>query len=87
MSFERKIFRQDTCENCDSYLHCCLNCEFYDPNAHKQCREPLAYKTTIKDAQNFCEYFEPRHKPGKPDTSRADDARSKLDALFKKKDD
>jgi hypothetical protein len=79
-----KIFRQSVCEKCSSYLHCCYNCRFYDPAAHHQCREPMAELVKEKDKANFCEYFDP--KPGKPEAgNRAEEARKKLAALFKKK--
>ena len=32
---------QDVCESCGSYLHCCMNCRFYDEHGEK-CTEPVA---------------------------------------------
>ncbi len=80
----RKLFRQDMCDGCDSYLHCCRNCRFYDINAHHQCREPQAEWVQDKEMGNFCEYFEPADAP-QTTPSRAEEARRKLDELFKKK--
>lgn len=80
-----RITRQSTCPYCSSYLHCCLNCTHYDRFAPKQCREPMAELVREKDVANFCDFFSPRHdRPA--DDSRAEDARKKLQALFKKKD-
>ena len=82
-----KIFRQDICPHCLSSLHCCLNCRFYDRLAYHQCHEPLANAVTEKDIANFCSYFE----PGSPDASerkaRTENAKKKLEDLFKKKPD
>jgi len=82
----KKIFRQDTCKKCGSYLHCCLNCELYDPVAWKECREPQAMRVNDKAVANFCEYFIPAQANKVTGTRRADKARNKLDDLFKKKD-
>ena len=81
---ESKIGRQETCPECGSYLHCCLNCRFYAPAVYHQCRETEAEWISDKKSANFCDYFEPREStaPGKP--SKAEDARKKLDQLFKK---
>ncbi|MBN2413738.1 hypothetical protein JXQ31_18810 [candidate division KSB1 bacterium] len=81
---DRKVFRQDVCPQCDSYLHCCLNCRFYDPLASHECRESEAKWARDKEAANFCDYFEPGEVTGKRITSKQDDARKKLDELFKK---
>lgn len=80
----KKIFRQDTCIKCDSYLRCCLNCELYDPVAWKECREPQAERVNDKTMANFCEYFTPARDNKAEGTQRSDSARKKLDDLFKK---
>ena len=82
----RKIFRQDTCLKCGSYLRCCLNCKLYDPMAWKECREPEADRVNDKAIANFCEYFIPADDNKVSGTGRAEDAKNKLDALFKKKE-
>lgn len=38
-----------------------------------------------KDRANFCDYFRPRAAAPARAVSRTDDARARLDALFKKK--
>ena len=83
---ERKIFRQDTCPECDSYLRCCLNCTFYDPVAYHECREPQARWTRDKESANFCDYFEPS-KDAFNRKNKAKDAKSNLNDLFKKPED
>lgn len=84
IELEDKVYRQSTCPKCGSYLHCCLNCRFYDEVAYQQCREPEARFVKEKEKANFCNYFEPAEGRGRPDTSRADDARKKLEQMFKK---
>jgi uncharacterized Zn finger protein len=80
---ERVGFR-DVCAKCERPLHACLNCGFYDPAYSNQCRETQAPRVVAKDRANFCEYFVPTTKPRKS-SAEPSDARTKLDALFKKK--
>ncbi len=79
----RKIFRQDTCPECEAYLRCCLNCQLYDPVAWKECHEPQAERVNDKEMANFCEYFTPADDNNVSGTRRAGDARKKLDDMFK----
>jgi len=79
---DHKIGRQDTCSNCGEYLHCCLNCKFYDENAYHQCREPQAEWVQEKSSANFCDYFEPS-SGSKQKNVRSSNARDKLNQLFK----
>jgi hypothetical protein len=66
-------------------LHCCRNCRFYDVNAHHQCREPQADFVPDKEMGNFCDYFEAAVLGAAISGSdRAEQARKKLEALFKK---
>jgi len=79
-----KIGRQETCPQCGSLLHCCLNCRFYDSAAYHQCRETEAEWVNDKAAANFCEYFEPRKSSDIKTDSKSEEARKKLERLFKK---
>jgi len=81
-----RIGRQQQCPNCGVYLHCCLNCVFYSPNAYHQCRESEAEFVSDKKSANFCSYFRPSSKKVDMDNRRAEEARKKLEELFKKKD-
>jgi hypothetical protein len=96
---------RDVCEHCSAYLHCCGNCEFYEPGVHNDCREPNAEVVADKEQGNFCDFFrlspapsggdrrvegsiwsrEPRQRPATQPPPSASDARSKLDALFRRK--
>jgi hypothetical protein len=82
----QQVGRRDTCLGCGWDLHCCLNCRFYDPVFHNQCREPQAEPQPDKQAGNFCEYFSflvGARTAGAP--SARDSPRARLDALFAKK--
>jgi hypothetical protein len=81
---ERGGFR-DRCPGCDRPQHACLNCAHHDPAYHNQCRETQADLVADKDRANFCEYFRPRAASPARAVPKADDARARLDALFKKK--
>jgi hypothetical protein len=80
-----RVGRRDTCLNCGAALHCCLNCRFYEPGSHNDCRETQTERQVDKEAGNFCDYFELRRgdsKVEKPETQAA--TRVRLDALFRK---
>ena len=81
---ERIGFR-DMCPKCDRALHVCFNCDFYDAAFNNQCREPQAERVVDKDRANFCEYFVPRTATERRLPPPPNDARAKLEALFKKK--
>ncbi|KAA3615391.1 MAG: hypothetical protein DWQ05_13625 [Calditrichaeota bacterium] len=84
ISVDLPVRRQETCPKCSSYLHCCKNCRFYDLHAPQQCKEPIAELVSNKESGNFCGYFEPASEKPAIDKS-AEEARKKLDELFKKK--
>ncbi len=81
-----KVSRTAACPECDTDLHACLNCTFYDPFAPNQCRETQVELVGDKEKANFCEYFTPNEKTarGSTSTSKQDDARKLFDNLFKK---
>jgi hypothetical protein len=76
--------RRDTCPFCRADLKVCLNCRFYDEGAYNKCREPRAERVVEKDRANFCDYFEFRESEGGKAISRAEEARRRLEELFKK---
>lgn len=77
-----KVYFRDECLHCSGDLHICLNCEFHDPHASKECREPSAELVSNKDRANYCDYF--RSGEGNKASNNAADAKKQLDALFKK---
>ena len=82
----QKVLKNDTCPNCDSDLHCCKNCRFFDPSAHNQCREAQAEWVRFKDKRNYCDYFEASTHITlvKKSGAQTGDAKKKWDSLFKK---
>ena len=79
---QRVDFRAE-CPSCGRDAHVCVNCSHYDPGAHNMCKEPQAEWVSDRERANRCEYFRPSMtRTGLP--KRADDARAKLDSLFKK---
>jgi hypothetical protein len=80
-----KLQRTDTCPHCGVDLHCCKNCEYWDPSAHNQCREHIAEYIPDREKANFCTFFTFRNGLPEDLQSRIETSKSKLDALFKKK--
>ena len=83
---KRRLGREQICPNCGEHLHCCLNCLFYSETAYHQCREEQAEWVTDKKFPNYCDYFKPGDRQGTNQNKRAEEARKKLDQLFKKSD-
>ncbi len=81
-----RISRTEICPHCRADLHCCLNCEFYDEYAQNKCRESSAEWVSDREKSNYCEYFSFRESSGTDiRMKKQEDARAKLEALFKKK--
>ncbi len=75
--------RRDECPACDTDLHVCRMCEFYDTSVAKSCREPVAEEVTDKERSNFCDYFRARpgvHAAG--GVGEAEAARAQLESMF-----
>jgi hypothetical protein len=66
---------QDVCEGCQSYLHCCQNCYFYDPYQHNSCTEPMAEYVSDPNGMNRCEYFQFKLAGGKRSLSEEAEGR------------
>ncbi len=79
-----RVGRGDACPGCGADVHCCRNCQFYDPAAYNECREPVADRVLEKDRANFCEHFV-LSAGEKTADRKTEEARKKLDELFKKK--
>ncbi|MCI0723235.1 MAG: hypothetical protein L0338_30375 [Acidobacteria bacterium] len=84
ISRARKVLRTDTCPQCDSDLHACKNCQFYDRQYHNECRETQAEWVSDKERANFCDYFAPSTRSAAtPPKSPTHQVKSALDRLFK----
>jgi hypothetical protein len=77
-----KIHKNEECSYCYADLHCCRMCEFYDPKAYNQCREPNAERIVEKEKANYCDYFILKGGEGNQG-SQKDDLFSAADSLFK----
>ncbi|MCO6431740.1 MAG: hypothetical protein J5J00_12855 [Deltaproteobacteria bacterium] len=78
-----KAGRSESCPKCGRDLHVCLNCKFYEPSAHNQCREPQAERVLEKDRSNFCDFFTFTENRKAGDGRKVDEQLKKLDDLFK----
>jgi hypothetical protein len=76
--------RRDSCPKCNSDVHVCKNCTFYDPKAYNECHEIQAERVVDKERSNYCDYFKPRSGGIGASGPSADDVLKKLDDLFKK---
>ena len=79
---EIKIHIRDECPACGGDLHICLNCEFYDQNAYRQCRESTREPIQNKEKANYCDFFRPA-KASTAQVGTEGDTFKKLGDLFK----
>lgn len=79
-----RVGRREACLRCGADLHCCRNCEFFDPAYHNQCRETQAERQVDKERANFCDFFRFR-RGAAAKTGGSGDAKARLAALFGKK--
>ncbi len=78
---------RDCCDRCHAYLHCCRSCDFYEPGAHNDCREPNADAVADKEQGNFCDHFRFVAAPRAAGGGKSGEARARLDQLFRKQRD
>ena len=78
------IPRDSECDACGHDLRCCRNCRHYDPRYNNSCRETMAEPVEDKQRRNFCEYFAFSRESFRfaVASTRATEARARLDALF-----
>ncbi len=82
--FDVKMGFRDSCPHCMADLHCCKNCQLYDPGAHNSCRETTTDYTPDKEKANFCGFFK-FIEGGREGNDQVAKAKLALEALFKKK--
>ncbi len=80
--FSLPFSRTEYCRACQTELHVCRMCRFYDITKAKQCAEPVADPVHDKERANFCGYFEPAAARYRPAGAAGDEARHALEALF-----
>ena len=74
--------RHEECPHCRAQLHVCRMCEFFDPVAPQQCREPVADLVSDKVRSNFCGYFQISPNAFTASPGQVATSRQGLDALF-----
>jgi len=75
--------RLDQCPQCETELHVCRMCVFFDARVAGGCVEERAEEVQEKTRANFCDYFKPAlNAYVVPESSQNDTAREQLDALF-----
>lgn len=74
---------KEYCEKCSAYLHCCLNCRFYNPSVHNACDIPTTEWVGDKNGANFCDEFEFKDSATpKPNKDSGSKAREDFEKLF-----
>ena len=75
---------KEYCDGCTAYLHCCLNCRFYDEHAHNKCLIPNTDWVSDRAGCNFCDEFEfaDTDATGKRQDPKQQKARDQLEGLF-----
>ena len=77
------VYRSTLCPSCGKDVKVCLNCRFYDPGAHWDCRETINEMVADKERANFCEFFVLAATPRtRRDGTGAHEARTRFDDLF-----
>lgn len=79
------------CRSCGTSLHCCAQCESFDPGAVFECRQKIAARVSPKDARNSCALFSARVQveretgstPATSSRREPSGARKAFDDLFK----
>jgi hypothetical protein len=82
LELNQSISRNEECPQCAADLRCCKMCNFYDPKAYNECKEPTADRILEKEKANFCDFFK-LGSPGSNNNMKAD-IMAQADALFKK---
>lgn len=81
---DKYFSRKSVCPICGADLHICLNCSFYSESSHNKCKETKAEFQRNRDKANFCDYFVFADAGAASSDSAKDEARKKLDDLFRK---
>ena len=83
LQFPERVGIREECEKCGEDVHVCKNCQFYDPGAYNECREPAAEVVLEKERANRCDYFQ--GGGSRSVKEKKEDLMSAAEALFKKK--
>ncbi|TET31749.1 MAG: hypothetical protein E3J72_21620 [Planctomycetota bacterium] len=74
----------ELCEDCHSYLHCCLNCVLYNPKLSNRCKSDTTEHVSNPADKNFCEEFKflAVSPQSEDERGRGRDPQERWDALF-----
>lgn len=72
------------CENCGTYLHCCLNCHHFDREVSYSCRLPDTTFVGSRDSLNYCEQFEMVNSERMAVEARSQRAKSRFESMFRR---
>ena len=78
----RPISRHENCPQCFEVLRCCRMCRHYNADKRPYCDHDRAEPPVEKANANFCDFFKPANRFEASNGSRANQAKSELDALF-----
>ena len=70
-----------TCDHCTSWLHCCKNCNYYQPGLSNDCKMPGTEYVADREGSNFCEEFQLKGEA--PGEERSQEKKDKFKDLFK----
>jgi len=80
---ENPVYRSSTCPVCGRDVKICLNCVFYSPGSHWDCRETIPEAVRDKERSNFCGYFRlGSNNKGRGENSEPKESRKAFDDLF-----
>lgn len=72
-----------TCSSCQTDLHTCTNCRYFDTGAVNECRAEISVPISKKSTRNECELYEPKEaKEVASSESEPSDPKSEFDSLF-----
>lgn len=90
------VEKDTNCPGCQSPLHSCSNCNFFDTGARFECRKELDARVESKTKANDCRHFQPKSvrdlglkasesgRTDGPGETNPNDPRAAFNALFKK---
>jgi len=71
------------CRPCRAQLHCCRQCQHYNPRLRVDCDEPRAESHSEREKANFCDWFKLRREFVQPgEKAPSVDYQAKLNTLF-----
>ena len=81
---KENVHRSSLCPQCGKGVRVCLNCKFYSPGSHWDCRETISELVREKDLANFCDFFSLNIKTddGQNDKDEGEDPRAAFNSLF-----